>query len=169
MKTITESREEFNSTMDPYVALVIKTEHKPFTDEFFKKNGLIVPSSRVYYVPPPWVGAEFSPHFIAVYGRDDRPDKWREETIPQIKPMEKYLLCDDYSSDGETLEIAIIRLMESGVNPDYIWCLTHANFEMKKGPVLDRSLAWHHYRLRQNGLTRIILEDLGFKYPGLDI
>jgi hypothetical protein len=165
MRTLTESREEFNPTMNPYTAIIVQTEHFRFSDEFFIQNGLICPKDRIKYTPPSWVGAENSPYFMASCKRPEKPIKTREERIPEINSKERYLICDDYSNDGETFEIAIIRLMEAGVKLENIWGITQEGNKEHKGIVLNKGIDWHEYRLKREGITRLVLENLGFTYP----
>lgn len=167
MKTLSNSREEFNSIMNPYAAMVVQKEQQPFSEDFFINNKLIPPGNRISYVPPPWVGAEYSSYFMAAYGREEKPEKWREEKIPEINPFEKYLICDDYSSSGETFEVAMTRLVEGGVKLENIWCISQGGNKELKAVILDKGIEWHRYRLRQGGLMRKILGELGFVFPSL--
>ena len=168
MKTISNSREEFNSAMNPYVAVIVQTEHEPFLDEFFSGNGLILPDGRINYTPPAWVGVEYSAYFMGAYG-GEKPEKWREEKIPEINPFEKYLICDDYSNEGETFEVAMMRLVEKGVKLDNIWCISRGGNKEIKAIILDKGTEWHKYRLRQKNLIRMTLENLGFAFPSLAV
>ncbi|MBW2973940.1 hypothetical protein KY346_06145 [Candidatus Woesearchaeota archaeon] len=170
MRELTESREEFNQRMQSYIAMIIQTEYKPFSDDFFIENGLNVPNSRIAYTPPSWTGAEYSPSFISVYGTDEKPEEWREEIVPDIVSSERYLICDDYSDEGETFEIAMIRLVQQGVKLEDIWCISRdGNSDIEKKIVLDTAFEWHQYRKKRKGLTRIILEELGFEFPSLKL
>ena len=170
MRTLSESREEFNSEMKKYIAMIIQTEHMPFSRDFFMEKGLPVPICKVYYTPPSWVGVEYSPSFCSVLVTDKKPKKSREEVIPEIKPSDKYLICDDYSNEGETFEIAMLRLVQNGVNIDNIWAISRdGNSEMTKRIVLDKGREWHKYRLRRNGTTRLMMKELGFQFPSLDL
>jgi len=169
MREIIESRKEFNSSMKPYIAMIVQTEQYPFSNDFFTENGLILPKKRVNYTPPPWVGVNYSVHFVAAYGRNVKPTKSREEIIPKINPSSKYLICDDYSAGGNTLEIAAIRLVEHGVKIDNIWGITQkGNSEIKDRVVLDRAIEWHNYQKRSPHMRKAMLEDLGFVHPSLD-
>ncbi len=168
MKTVSNSRNEFNSAMNPYVAMIVQTEHEPFSDKFFSGNRLILPEGRINYTPPPWAGVEYSAYFMGAYGQG-KPEKAREEIIPVINPLEKYLICDDYSNDGETFEVAIIRLVERGVKLENIWCISRGGNKDLKAILLGKGLDWHNYRLEQNGFMRKILGELGFVFPSLAI
>lgn len=170
MRTVSESREEFNSEMSKYIAMVIRTEYEPFSRDFFIENGLSVPVCKIYYTPPSWVGAEYSPSFVSVQGTNRKPKKSREEVIPKIKPDDKYLICDDYSNEGETFEIAMLRLVQNGVDIDNIWAISrNGNAEITKRIILDKGREWHKYRLRRNGTTRLMMKELGFQFPSLDL
>jgi hypothetical protein len=170
MKSISESREEFNSTMNPYNAMIIQTEHYPFSENFFFKNKLVLPNKRVAYTPPMWAGVEYMPYFIPMYEGKEKPERWREEKIATINSLEKYLICDDYSNEGETFEIAMIRLVEKGVKLEDIWCITQkGNKEMKGDIILDKGIEWHNYFIRQDGFIRKILKEYGIIVPSLII
>gem|GEM_PF-4855483 len=170
MRTLSESKEEFNSEMSKYIAMVVQTEHKPFSRAFFVENGLSVPVRKIYYTPPPWVGAEYTASFISHYNKDKKPKKWREEVIPGINSNDKYLICDDYANDGETFEIAILRLVRNGVKIENIWALSRGgNAEIAEKIILDKGIEWHNYRLRRNGTTRMMMNELGFKLPSIDL
>jgi hypothetical protein len=169
MRELTESRTEFNSIMQSYIAMIVQTEYEPFSEDFFIENGLNTPEDRVNYVPPPWAGAAFSPSFFSVYGRDEKPRRWREEMIPEINQSKKYLICDDYSANGQTLDIAIIRLVQQGVKIEDIWGITiKGNTEIKNKVVLEKGIEWRNYRKRQICPTRVALEELGFVFPSLE-
>ncbi len=169
MRRILESRNEFNSTMNPYTAMIIQTEHFPFIDEFFSSMKLILPTKRILYTPPSWVGASYSPDFMATYKTQDKPKRLRDEEIPELNHQGRYLLCDDYLCTGETFEIAMVRLIERGVNLNNIWGITMGNAETKEAS-LEKGIEWHKYRLRQkDSLSRTILHEMGFAFPTLSI
>lgn len=170
MRTIEQSRTEFNTSMDPYCAVIIQTEYKPFTNDFFNENDLAIPASRIEYTPPAWVGAEYMPLFSASYGRKAIYEKTRDEKIPRLPLLRNYLICDDYVSDGETLEIAMLRFVERGIKMKNIWCISYRGTAKQSEIVLlDNGLAWHNYRIERRGLARTTLEAIGFKMPKLEI
>jgi hypothetical protein len=156
--------------MNPYTAIIIQTEHKPFSRDFFVSIGLIPPSEKIYYIPPTWVGAEYFSEFFATYGRKERPKKWREETILETNPFNRYLICDNDSCYGETFEVTMIRLVERRVKLENIWCISQdGNSEIRRTPILDKGIEWYNYRLRNKKPLRAALENLGFTYPSLKI
>jgi len=167
MRTIDESRAEFNAEMQEYTAMIVHTEHLPFSDAFFREHELLAPSKRRDYTPPPWAGAVYAPKFIGRCGKGGAAsEKLREEVIPEITPGGKYLVCDDYSNAGETFEIAMIRLLQREVHLKNIWCVTgKGTAEIHDKVVLEQGSSWLEYRKRQKGLIRMVLEDLGFVFP----
>ncbi len=179
MKTIAESRQEFNSVMQNYIALIIQREFRPFSDEFFIKNGLLLPQERVKYTPPPWTGVEHLNNFFAEYNYPVKTWKTREEIIPFIDSFGKYLICDDYISSGETIEVAMIALTTRGVRLENIWGISqqgsndnykNGNYENCEFPNLDKGIEWHNYKMRNLRLTvRLPLEEMGFVFPSLKL
>ncbi len=169
MKTINQSREEFNSTMNPYTLMVVQTEHTHFSDEGFRNKGLICPSERVAYTPPLWTGVSYGLEAVTLYLRGEKPLRMREEKIPVINSLGKYLICDDYSSSGQTFEIAMVRLVEAGVWMNNIWCITSHGNEEQSSPILDKGIEWHKYMNAHENILKSILKRDGFKFPSLNV
>jgi len=113
------------------------------------------------------VGPTYSSEFLEFYF-DSEFHGMRQEKIPVFDPRKKYLICDDYSNTGDTIEIAIIRLLEQDVGLDNIWGFTlHGNNEVgyQGDQILDKGIEWHKYHLRQISPFRQALQELGFKFP----
>ncbi len=165
MRLLPESRQDFNETMSPYTAVIVKTFPTQPNDEFFRSLGLRLPRKRTEYTPPSWVGPTYTSDVLEFYKTGFRG--MRKEQIPFCDPLDKYLLCDDYCCTGETLEIAMIRLMEQGVKLDNLWVFTlHGNSEIKdRVNILETGREWHNYHLRHISTSRRVLEELGFKFP----
>lgn len=174
MRELAEAREAFNALMQDYTAVIVQTERKPlqFSDDFFMQNGLAVPRKKVPYTAPAFVGARYHPDFVARYRKGKNPPlNIRPEIIPEVDGDEKYLICDDYCSHGDTLEIAMLRLLERGVDFDRIWCIaqrTVGGAEGKELWYLDRGREWHAYRKSEEGWRRLILKSQGFEFPSID-
>lgn len=170
IRSLSESREEFNTTMQLYTAVIVQTDHIGFSNDFFTGRGLILPTKRVEYTPPPWAGADYMPYFLGAYGKlDVKPKISREEIIPQLDALDKYLICDDYVSNGETFEIAMIRLTDQGVGLENIWCLSNDGFEQQNFASLDKAIKWHEYRVKRKSPYRMMLRNLGFEFPSLEV
>jgi hypothetical protein len=168
MRTLNEAREEFNSRMNSYFALIIETDRGYFSDESFLRSKLNLPAKRLSYIPPAWAGAEFSAEFVASY-RKNSPEKTREEIIPENIEQGNYLICDDFVNDGETFEIAFVRLVEGGIKLENIWAVSARGTSRQTGiALLDTAKKWHEYFISRTSLNRKILETLGLNLPRLD-
>jgi len=168
MKTVSQSREEFNSTMNPYVAMIVQTEHYPFSDDsFFNKKGLILPIKRILYTPPVWTGIEYMNMTLDFLLHNKKPQKWRAEVIPALD-SEKYLICDDACGEGNTFEVAMVRLAENGIRLENIWCISQEGCRGQREPLLDKGHEWHKYHIKEGRLYARLLESTGFDFPSLE-
>jgi hypothetical protein len=165
LRSIDESREEFNRVMQPYNQIIIlnsgrKVDLSPW--------GIGTPQENLFYMPPYWVGPDAYSNCI----RKSRGDQsgLREESIPEIKNVhENYLICDDYFSEGCTIELAAIRLLEAGINPERIWIfLNEANLHWKDKPRLDTLVALHKYLRTVQRLNRNLVTSLGVERPSFE-
>jgi hypothetical protein len=167
MRTAEQSREEFNQSMVPYTAVIVQTEYHQFTDEYFATLGLVAPQARLKYIPPAWIGVRYLDQIIADFPRE--PRGVRIESIPQVIPSGNFLVCDTYANEGETMEIAMLRLVEQGIESRTIWGLTTETAERRHIPTLETALEWCFYRRRQRNLMRRVMRDLGITLPSLDL
>lgn len=188
MRKLRDSRTEFNRLMIPYIALIVQKDHVPFSDNFFDACLLVRPKVKVEYTPPSWAGATYSVDFALSYQRDINPRKWRDESVPEIDSRDKYLVCDDYVSSGETFANAISALVKKGVDVRNIWCFSKKGneetlrarerkegFGAKEGPLettalLDESSEWLNYRRnypQERSAPMVVLMEKGFVYPSM--
>jgi hypothetical protein len=119
------------------------------------------PQETLFYMPPYWAG----PMSIVDCGRPSRGESLeglRQESIPKIKEKyANYLICDDYLSEGDTMEIAAIRLMEAGANPELIWVyLTNAKDHWGDRPILDSLVAFHKLLKGKDRFNKNMLQNV---------
>ena len=164
MRAWIESRMQFNSEMNPYTAVIVQTEHFHFSDEFFQENDLICPQQRIKYIPPSWVGVRYFSEFVENYKNKDILEIPRKEEIPVINPFAKYLICDDYIDEGNTMEIAMERLLKAGVKQKNIWGIIRERGDPLI--ILDNCLGFYRsirmFRNCHGAKRRNLLKSLGF-------
>lgn len=167
MRELAQAREEFNSGMKDYTAMIVQTEHYPFSNNFFLKNNLILPNKIINYTPPAWVGVEYMDIVLDAVCNNKKPKKWREEIMPDLD-SEKYLICDDACGEGNTFEIAMVRLVERDIRLENIWCIAQEGNREQREPLLEKGIEWHKYNIREGNLATI-LKWSGFNFPPLTI
>jgi len=166
LRTIVESQYEFNNIMQPYIQVNVMTSGAKIN---LQGLGIGSPEKTLFYTPPYWVGPE-SVRLCQIAEEGEDIKRFRKEVIPSLKePYGNYLVCDDYLSEGDTMEIATIRLLEAGVNPESIWVfLKKANRHKTKSPLLDSLLALN-LRLKETFRSRrMLVECTGLSPPRLE-